>query len=263
MQNEQPKNKHFLKHISIIVGFVIIITLLITEGILGWSLINNVKDEQSDIKNSQEEINNKYSDLENSINEIKNNQTDYKNRLIKLEVKNNNENLEEDESVEIIESENSTEEESNSANCDFSKDTTLRSTDNYDIFGESEFDTVVCGYVKTQKEIVFGEEQENIYFVITNYKDSKFRESIVEGIKNGNTVNKKIGDYYALNLGCKNGDKISGMQYKSDETYIDDTTQSSILSSTTENPLSLTVSFDKHEGVGCTCCNLASKVRLY
>lgn len=258
-QNTQPKNKHFLKHMLVVIGFVIIIILLITEGILGWSLINNINKEQNNIKNTQEQINNKYSDLENSINEIKNNQTDYKNRLIKLEVKDNNANLKENESVEIIESEDST----TINTCDFSKETSLRTTSNYDIFGESEFDTVVCGYVKIQKEIVWGEEQENVYFVITNYKDAKFKESIVEGVKNGNTINKKIGNHYALNLGCKSGDKISGMQYKSGETYLDDATQSSILSSTANSPLSLIISFDKHEGVGCTCCNLASKIRLY
>lgn len=265
MQNQttQPKNKKILKTTLIIIGFVLIISLIIVEGILGYSLSKNITDEQNKIKNSQEEIKNQYSSLESSISEIKNDLVDHKNRLIKLEVKENNANLEEDESIEIIDDANNTSSSSNTSSCNFSKKVNLRTTDTYGIFGDDEFDTLVCGYVIIQEEEVFGEKQENVYFVITNYKDEKFRESIVEGIKNGNTINKKIGNYYALNLGCKNGDKISGMQYRSDETYLDDATQSAILSSTTENPLSLIISFDKHEGAGCTCCNLASKIRLY
>lgn len=265
-EEKKPKkeNKNLLKAILITAGFILVVGLLIAEGIVGWNLIKDVQSEQDIIKNYQEENKSQHSTLEENIKKNNEELGKIKEKVTKLEeekdVKEEN-----TDSEEVSESEESSTEEEikTSSNCDFSKEVSLRTTDNYDIFGGSEFDTVVCGYVKVQKEIVWEEEQENVYFVITQYKDEKFRESIVEGIKNGNTVNKKIGDYYALNLGCKDVDRISGMQYKSDEAYIDDETQNKIFSSKEDNPLSLIISFDQHEGVGCTCCNLASKIRLY
>lgn len=254
------------KYLLAAVGYFVVILLIIAEGITGWILIKNVKNDQNSIKSSQEETKNQYSSLEESVKENDKELDEIKTKITVLEEnqakQKEEEGKEESEKTESEENkkEEATQETSN--NCDFSKEVSLRTSDTYDIFGGSEFDTVVCGYVKTQKEVVWDQEQENVYFVMTKYKDDKFRESIVEGIKSGNTVNKKIGDNYALNLGCKEGSRISGMQY-TDETYLDDNTQNKILSSTQENPLSLIVSFDKHEGAGCSCCNLASKIRLY
>lgn len=261
----KTNNKNSLKTILISLGFVLVIGLLIVEGILGWNLIQDIKKEQDSIRSSQEENKNQYSSLEESIKNNNKELEKIKNRVVDLEEDQATKEEKDSNPEETSESEENSTEENNetTSTCDFSKEIALRTTDNYDIFGESEFDTVVCGYVKTQTEVVWDQEQENIYFVITQYEDEKFRESIIEGMKNGNTVNKKIGDYYALNLGCKDGDRITGIQYKSDETYLDDETQNKILSSNQENPLSLIISFDKHEGVGCTCCNLASKIRPY
>jgi hypothetical protein len=139
----------------------------------------------------------------------------------------------------------------------------LKTTTKYGIFGDDIFDTVVCGYVKLQEETIFEETQTNVYFVITKFMDEGFKNSIEKGIAEGNTINKKIDDNYAFNLGCFKDGKIVGIEYDPRVPYIDEITQNKILTSTKENPVSLIFSFGKHEGRDCICCNLAHQIKLY
>lgn len=262
-----PEKKNSTWWIWLILGFVIILflTLLVAGGYFGLKLTQEIQNKQTEIENIQKETQEQYSELEEKsiktekeLEETKKNLEKEQKEKVKLE----KEKEEEEEEEKKEEGEEKTTEEEKTDPCDLYKDAALRKTDTYGIFGDDEFDTIVCGYIKMEEEEVFGEKQTTAYFVITKYSNSGFRESIVEGIKGGNSVNKKIGNLYALNLGCQEGSKITGIQY-TDEVYINDETTSKIFASSKENPIPLIVSFDIHAGADCSCCNLASKIRPY
>lgn len=147
--------------------------------------------------------------------------------------------------------------------CEFNKDISLKTTTTYGIFGDDEFDTVVCGYAELKDEVVFDQTQTNIYFNITNFADEGFKKSLQQGISEGNTINQQEGEIYKFNLGCYKNDAIEGIQYEEGVDYIDSATQQAILNSTAENPVALILSFGEHYGRGCDCCNLAHQIKLY
>jgi hypothetical protein len=133
---------------------------------------------------------------------------------------------------------------------------------NYNIFGEDKFDTIVKGYLEMKEIERFDSVISTAYFIITEFNDDGLRKSIEEGIDQRNTVNIKEGDLYGLNLGCFRGGRIEGIEYEVDTAYIDDYTQEKIISSSLENQVSLILSFGYHLGRGCDCCNLAHSVRI-
>ena len=147
--------------------------------------------------------------------------------------------------------------------CDFSKPMALRPATTYDIFGQDEFDTLVCGYLITREEMAWEELQTNAYLVVVDYADENFIQAVDAGIQMGNGVNKKGPLYYEFNLGCYEDERIKGIEHGDGNPYIDPQTESAILSSTPENPVSLVLSFGYHPGWSCVCCNLAHKIRLY
>jgi hypothetical protein len=133
---------------------------------------------------------------------------------------------------------------------------------NYNIFGESKFDTIVKGYLEVKEKQVFDSTIPTAYFVITEFADNGFRESLEEGISQRNTVNMKENDMYKFNLGCFGDGKIEGIEYEADKVYIDESTQEKIIGSSLNNQVSLVLSFGYHLGRGCDCCNLAHSVRI-
>jgi hypothetical protein len=134
----------------------------------------------------------------------------------------------------------------------------------YGIFGDSEFDTIVSGYLEIKEvEGLEGSKITNAYFVITEFYEEELRESIEEGIERGNSVNLKENGFYKFNLGCFKDGRIEGVEYEKDKVYMDDETMEKILNSSRENPISIVLYFGLHGGFGCVCCNLAHQVRVY
>lgn len=148
--------------------------------------------------------------------------------------------------------------------CDFSKSVNLRRTNQYGIFGTDEFDTIVCGYLIKKQIEVFGEQQTNAYLKIVAFYDEEFKKSIAVGIQEGNTVNFVENGVYEFNLGCLKKGKIVGDENQEVKNkYIDGRTQTKLLKSSPNQPVSVILSFSKHSGRDCCCLNLAEQIRVY
>jgi hypothetical protein len=148
--------------------------------------------------------------------------------------------------------------------CNFrAKPIRLKTTRNYGIFGNDEFDTLVCGYLFTREEKLFDESVTIAYFRILKAADRRFINAIRRGIKAGNSVNFVRGNSYYFNLGCIQQGKIKGETFDRRSPYLTDRVERSILASTSGQPIGLVLSFGKHIGSGCECCNLAHQIRLY
>ena len=134
-------------------------------------------------------------------------------------------------------------------------------TKSYNIFGESEFNTVVSGYLTTRMmSSESGTEFEHAYLAIISFEEEGFKVSLKDGIEQMNGVNKLEDDTYLFNLGCFDEGKILS-DTQEEEPYLDENTQAEILKSTKANPVSLTLYFEEEDGGGCECCNLAEKIR--
>jgi hypothetical protein len=134
--------------------------------------------------------------------------------------------------------------------------------DNYNIFGESEFETTVEGYFKAREVQNFDSTISAAYLVITKFGDDEFKAAMEEGVAQGNTVNRIENGMHEFNLGCFKDGKIEGIEYEVGKVYMDDSTQEEIVNSSLENPVPLILSFGYHPGRGCDCCNLAHSVRM-
>jgi hypothetical protein len=145
--------------------------------------------------------------------------------------------------------------------CDFSKSIALRPTKRYGIFGDDEFDTAVCGYLVTRNEQVWGEFMNVAYFRILKFRETGFQQAIAAGIQQGNSVNALRQGKYELNLGCFENGRIKGQQHEPGKPYMTDAVEAKLLNSSASNPIKLILSFGKHQGSGCACCNLAHYVR--
>ena len=149
--------------------------------------------------------------------------------------------------------------------CDFSRPVNLRPATSYDISGNDEYDTLVCGYLKLVEQ-KYGKGNVLItipYFVLVDYADENFIRAVDAGIQRGNLVNRMGPVYREFNLGCYQDGGIVGIERADGRPYIDLQTEQAILSSSPEHLVSLVLSFGYHGGSGCLCCNLAHKVRLY
>jgi hypothetical protein len=135
------------------------------------------------------------------------------------------------------------------------------------MFGTEEFDTVVCGYLENREAL--GGEGEGTpivvpYLVIVDYKDWEFRNSLSNSVSSGKGMNLFLSGRYYFNCGCLKNNKIIGNPaYKDKDDYLDKATESALLESSPEHPVSVVLSFGLHPGTGCICCNLAHKIRLY
>jgi hypothetical protein len=147
--------------------------------------------------------------------------------------------------------------------CNFTKLISLKKTENYHIFGGSEFDTLVCGYLFTRQEQIFDERVTVAYLRITTAPDRNFIRAIKRGINKGNSVNFVRNNAYYFNLGCLKKGEIEGTEYDRRYAYLTDRVEKYILQSTPQQPVKLILSFGKHIGSGCECCNLAHRIRLY
>lgn len=143
--------------------------------------------------------------------------------------------------------------------CDFSKDVTLKETTKYGIFGDDEFDTVVCGYLNISEENIFGDIYTVANLVITKFMDEDFKTSLTGGISEGNTVNKLINGNVAMGIGCiENGALVNH-----GNTTIQSSAATAIMASTAEKPVALIFSFEEHGGFGAACAGLMEEISLY
>ncbi len=147
--------------------------------------------------------------------------------------------------------------------CNFSKQIDLRPTDRYGIFGDDEFDTVVCGYLVTRQQQIWDESIHVAYLRILKFGQAGFQQAIATGIKQGNSVNVLRQGQYEFNLGCFEDDRVSGQEHTPEKPYLTDAVQAKLIQSSETKPIKLILSFEKHQGRSCECCNLADSIRLY
>jgi hypothetical protein len=145
--------------------------------------------------------------------------------------------------------------------CNFASSSTLRKTQKYGIFGNDEFDTLVCGYLVTRQETVWDESVTNAYLRIVKFGDEGFRQAVKAGIERGNGVNKLHQGQYEFNLGCFKQNTIQGQQYNAKQPYITESVNAKLRRSSARQPIVVKLSFGKHPGSDCVCCNLAHAVR--
>jgi hypothetical protein len=177
------------------------------------------------------------------------------NNLISRNIQKN-----EDRAVTNDSSKNMKETSINLGKCGIEKKIYLLNSDNFDIFGGSTFDSVVCGYKIIKKEKIFDNYQDNVYFRIVEFSDNNLKKAMNQGAEEGNSINSVKNGDYDLNLGCLENGKIIGKNYE--DSYLDDKAEKEILNSSIEKPISIILSFGIHTGTGCKCCNLAHKIRV-
>jgi hypothetical protein len=137
----------------------------------------------------------------------------------------------------------------------------LRTSQNYGIFGNDEFDTIVCGHLVTRTEKIWDTSVNVAYFRISQFAQPGFQQAIAQGIAAGNRVNAFRDGQYEFNLGCFAPNRITGQQYDPQTPYLNPATQTQLLNSTPQKPIAIVLTFGKHAGSDCTCCNLAHSIR--
>lgn len=147
--------------------------------------------------------------------------------------------------------------------CDFSKQVNLRPTDRYGIFGDDAFDTVVCGYLVTRMQQLWDEPIHVAYLRILKFGQAGFQQAIATGITQGNSVNVLRQGQYEFNLGCFENGRVKGQAHTPEKPYLTDAVQEQLVKSSETRPIKLILSFEKHPGRSCECCNLADSIRLY
>jgi hypothetical protein len=147
------------------------------------------------------------------------------------------------------------------SSCNFAASGSLRKTQKYGIFGNDEFETLVCGYLVTRQETVWDEPVNNAYFRIVKFSDAGFRQAIKAGIEQGNRVNTIRQGQYEFNLGCFKNNAVHGQQHNPKQAYMTSGVNAKLRQSSEQQPIVLKLSFGKHRGSECVCCNLAHAVR--
>ncbi|MFH2105571.1 MAG: hypothetical protein ABII72_05055 [Parcubacteria group bacterium] len=260
-------------------GKIIIIVLIVVMGMFFsavlavggwyfWGQLENEKNSRSALESSLNELKEEISQLKSQIDILKTAEDTRKEKEKATAAEKAKKQAEEDAKSEKT-TESDTEESTTDGNnsesqCEFNKNVSLQETTTYGIFGEDTFDTIVCGYLETVEEEVWDEKQTNAYFAIKSFYHDGFKQSIEKGIAEGNSVNNKKSDgTYLFNLGCYSDGKVSGRDYETGVSYIDDAAQNALQNSSIDKPVSIILSFGLHGGSGCSCCNLAHKVRAY
>lgn len=164
----------------------------------------------------------------------------------------------------VIEKTEETAESTSVTTCDFTTvNPTLKAGTTYNLGGEEEFDTVVCGYLTTKEENMAFEGDEPLiknraYFNVTKFQQAAFKTALDAQIAEGNTVNSATGGEYQLGCGCSENNKIV-----SDVGDLTDAASlPKLLASTKDKPVMVKLSFYKEAGRGCTCCNLLDKIEV-
>ena len=270
---QTPKKSHAKIYIIILIIAlgVFFSAVLAVGGWYFWGQLEGEKENRGKLESSFNELKEEFNQLKSQIDILKVAEDARKEKEEKAAAaKKASEQAKEDakkESEKTTESdtEESTKDESSTeSQCEFNKDVSLKETTTYGIFGEDTFDTVVCGYMETREEEVWDEKQTNAYFAIKKFYHDGFKQSIEKGIAEGNSINNKKSDgTYLFNLGCYQDSKVSGRDYETGVSYIDDTAQDALKNSSADKPVSIILSFGSHGGSGCSCCNLAHKVRAY
>ncbi|NQV13712.1 MAG: hypothetical protein HQ530_05435 [Parcubacteria group bacterium] len=278
-QTKQPTSKPIVKPKKS--GKIILVVLIVAMGMFFsavlavggwyfWGQLESEKNSRSALESSFNELKEEINQLKSQIDILKTAEDIRKEKEAAAVAKKAKKQKEEDakkESEETTESdteESTTDNDSAESQCEFNKDVSLQETTTYGIFGEDTFDTVVCGYLETKEEEVWDEKQTNAYFAIKSFYHDGFKQSIEKGISEGNSINNKKSDgTYLFNLGCYQDSKVSGRDYETGVYYIDDAAQSALQNSSADKPVSIVLSFGLHGGSGCSCCNLAHKVRAY
>jgi hypothetical protein len=147
--------------------------------------------------------------------------------------------------------------------CDFSRPVPLQKSNRYGILGDDSFDTLVCGYLVTKQEEIFGERITTAYLRILRFQDPGFQRALAQLVSAGNSVNEIKNGVYDFNLGCFQNRQIVGMNHDPKRPYLMPTVQNQLLNSTAINPVAVILSFGKRTGGGCECCNTAHTIRLY
>jgi hypothetical protein len=141
--------------------------------------------------------------------------------------------------------------------CNLTPEQPLRSTQRYGIFGDDSFDTLVCGYLVTRPEEVWGEKQTTAYLRIVQFGDPKFQAALQRGIDSGNHLNAKRDGQYEMSLGCWQDNSI----HTDGAAYLTPTLQAALKNSLNKTPIALKLSFNRHPGTDCTCCHLMDQIR--
>jgi hypothetical protein len=247
--SSKKKNRKTIIIVVVVVILLLAVIGLSAGGAVCWWKRSAGEIEKRDLETTKKELQQKVSEFQKQVEQVKSENEELKEEVKGLKAERKGSQVE--DQVE------------QAPTCDFTKPINLRTTSRYGIFGDDEFDTIVCGYLELKDEVVFDEKQTNAYFNIKKFYDDGFRKSLDQGISEGNTINQKVDSTYRFNLGCYENGKITGIEYDPNQEYINETAQKRILSSTSDNPTSIILSFGKHEGRGCQCCNLAHKIRIY
>ncbi|MBU1178672.1 hypothetical protein KJ903_05695 [Patescibacteria group bacterium] len=227
--------------------------VLVVAGWYGWQQLESAKDARGNLESS-------FNNLKTEINKLQDRTSD----LEKAEEARKKKEVEDAKVKSETEKTTSGESTDVASQCEFSKTVSLKEATTYDIFGTDIFDTVVCGYLETKEEEVWDVKQTNAYFAIKKFYHDGFKQSIEKGITEGNSVNNKKNDgTYLFNLGCYQDGKVSGRDYEEGVSYIDAAAQNALQDSSADKPVSIILSFGQHGGTGCSCCNLAHKIRAY
>jgi hypothetical protein len=151
----------------------------------------------------------------------------------------------------------------NANRCDFSRPVPLQTSNRYDMLGDDSFETLVCGYLVTKQEDIFGERITTAYLRILRFQDPGFQRALAQQVAAGNSVNEIKNGVYDFNLGCFQNRQIVGMNHDPKRPYLMPAVQNQLLSSTATNPVAVILAFGKRTGGGCECCNTAHTIRLY
>lgn len=257
---DEKKSKSEHKGLKIFLYVLLVVFLLLLTSVLtGYGIYWWQKGDKDDLKDKCEKneaaLMASVDNLKTELDQCEDERDDYENQLMDIEdvISGSDEESEiKEEDATVV-----------ADPCEFNKDVQLKKSSTYGIFGDDIFDTVVCGYAELKDEVVFDQTQTNLYFNITKFADEAFKNSLDQGITEGNLVNKKEGENYKFNLGCYKDGAIDGIQYDEGVDYVDQATQDAILGSTAENPVAVILSFGQHFGRGCQCCNLAHQIKLY
>jgi len=137
----------------------------------------------------------------------------------------------------------------------------------YDMFGTSEFSTIVEGYYQKKEDAIggIGNDGEEIvysnpYFVITKFEDVEFEENMKQAIDRGNLHNRFEDNHYKFNLGFFKDKKIECDNYKNPGlSCLDEVVELKIKNSTLQNQIRIKLFFGEHyNNVG----SLAYKIEL-
>jgi len=136
-----------------------------------------------------------------------------------------------------------------------------------DMFRTSIFSVIAQGYFEKKEIKLVGIDDGNgntpidqlPYFDIAKFREDHFKESIKEGVDEGNSVNLIENGVYKFNLGYLDKGKISCDDYVDNAPCVDDKTETAIMNSSPSNPVWLQFFFGIHDN---SAGSLAYKIKV-